>query len=84
MLFTHPIAAFSSLDRIRVAAQCREAGCGVKLYRINKVAKRSGEVLKHRDVLAGSDREAVQRARESEDCPVCDVLRDGKPIGSII
>ena len=56
----------------------------MKLYRINKVEKRSGDVLKHKDVLAGSDREAIERARESEDCPVCDVLRDGKPIGSII
>ena len=56
----------------------------MKLYRINKVAKRSGTVLKHKDVLAGSDKEAIQRARESEDCPVCDVLRDGEPIGSII
>ena len=56
----------------------------MKLYRISKVEKGSGDVLKHKDVLAGSDREAIERARDSEDCPVCDVLRDGRPIGSVI
>ena len=53
-------------------------------YRINKVSRPGGVVLKKKDVLAASDREAVQKAAESEDCPVCDVLKDGHPIGSII
>lgn len=56
----------------------------MKLYRVNKVAKPGGMVIKKKDVLAGSDREALQRAAESPDCPVCDVLRDGTPIGSIV
>ena len=55
----------------------------MKLYRINKVAKPGGVVVKKKDVLAASDKEAMQRAAESEDCPVCDVLKDGKPVGSI-
>ena len=55
----------------------------MKLYRINKVAKPGGVVLKKRDVLAADDREAVQRAVDSPDCPVCDVLRDGEHIGSV-
>ena len=59
-------------------------GIQVKLYRINKVAKPGGAVVKQQDVLATSDKEAVQRARSSADCPVCEVLRDGKPIGSVI
>jgi hypothetical protein len=56
----------------------------MKLYRINKVAKPGGTVLKKRDVLAGSDAEAVRTALESPDCPTCDVLRDGQPVGSIV
>ena len=56
----------------------------MKLYRIDKVAKPGGPVLKKRDVLATSDKEALQRAEESPDCPTCDVLRDGSPIGSIV
>lgn len=56
----------------------------MKLYRVNKVAKPNGAVLKKQDVLASSDREAVQRAAESADCPVCEVLRDGKQVGSIV
>ena len=56
----------------------------MKLYRINKVTKPGGAVLKKNDVLATSDKEALRRAEESPDCPVCDVLRDGQTVGSIV
>ena len=56
----------------------------MKLYRINKLTKPGGTVLKKKDVLAGSDREALKRAEDSPDCPVCDVLRDGKAVGTIV
>ena len=56
----------------------------MKLYRINKVAKPGGAVLKKRDVLAASDKEALNRARDSDDCPICDVLRDGKNVGTVV
>lgn len=60
-------------------------GAGImKLYRINKVSKPGGTVLKKKDVLAVSDRDAVQRAADSADCPVCEVLKDGRPVGSVI
>lgn len=55
----------------------------MKLYRINKLAKPGGVVVKKKDVLASSDSEAVQRAADSPDCPICDVLRDGRTVGSI-
>jgi hypothetical protein len=55
----------------------------MRLYRINKLAKSGGAVIKTQDVLASSDREAMRRA-ESADCPVCEVLKDGKQIGSIV
>ena len=53
------------------------------LYRINKLARRGGAILKRKDVLASSDREAIARAAASADCPVCDVLRDGRSVGAI-
>jgi hypothetical protein len=56
----------------------------VRLYRINKVEEPGGAPIKKRDVLARNDAEAVQRAVDSEDCPVCDVLRDGQVIGSVV
>ena len=56
----------------------------MKLYRINKVTKPGGHVLKKKDVLAKSDKEAVQKAADSQDCPVCEILKDGQQIGSII
>ena len=60
------------------------SGAAVKLYRINKVTKPQGAVIKKRDVLAASDGEALRMAEESSECPVCDVLRDGQAIGSIV
>ncbi len=56
----------------------------MKLYRINKVTKPGGMVLKKKDVLAVSDRDAVRKAADSEDCPVCEVLKDGQHVGSIV
>jgi hypothetical protein len=56
----------------------------MKLYRINKVTKPGGAVLKKKDVLASSDKEAMQRANDSPDCPICEVLRDGQSVGSVI
>lgn len=53
-------------------------------YRINKVAKPGGIVLKTKDVLAVSDKEAVQVAADSADCPVCEILKDGRQVGSIL
>ena len=55
----------------------------MKHYRINKVNAPGGVVLKKKDILAASDDDALRRAQESPECPVCDVLKDGRPVGSI-
>ena len=55
----------------------------MKHYRVNKVAKPDGAVLKKKDILAANDREAIDRASNDADCPVCDVYRDGAKIGSV-
>jgi hypothetical protein len=60
------------------------AGGGVvRHYRVNKLARAGGAVVKRKDILAGDDREAVARAAGDQDCPVCDVWRDGQKVGSI-
>jgi hypothetical protein len=56
----------------------------MKQYRINKLTRPGGVIVKKRDVLASNDKEAVQTAADSDDCPVCDVLRDGKKVGSVL
>ena len=56
----------------------------MKLYRINKMTKPGGVVLKKKDVLAESDKEAVQKAAASPDCPVCEILKDGQQVGSVV
>ena len=56
----------------------------MKLYRINKLTEPGGSIVKKKDILATSDKDAVQRAAESDDCPVCDILKDGRNVGSVI
>jgi hypothetical protein len=55
----------------------------MKHYRVNKVTKPDGMVLKRKDILAQDDRQALARAADDEDCPVCDVLHAGKKVGTI-
>ena len=56
----------------------------MKLYRVNKLAKAGGVVIKKKHILAQSDEQAVRQAEDSADCPICDVLRDGEKVGQII
>ena len=55
----------------------------MKHYRIEKVAQQGRDVLKKQDILANSDREAILRAEASDDCPVCDVRKNGQVIGTV-
>lgn len=56
----------------------------MKLYRVDKLTKRGGAVIKKKHILAPTDRQAVRQAEESDDCPICDVLRDGERVGQIL
>ena len=56
----------------------------MKLYRIDKLSKLGGIILKRKHVLADTDKDAVQIAAKSPDCPVCEVLKDGQRVGSIV
>jgi hypothetical protein len=56
----------------------------MKHYRINKLTKPGGVIVKKKDELANSDKEAVRNAADSDDCPVCDVFRDGEKVGQIL
>jgi hypothetical protein len=55
----------------------------MKHYRVNKVTKPGGPVVKSKDVLAPNDKQAVKDARNDADCPVCEIWRAGEKIGSI-
>ena len=55
----------------------------MKLYRIDKLTRPGGVVVRKKHVLATNDRQAIEDAQDSDDCPVCDVLRDGKKVGEI-
>ncbi len=56
----------------------------MKLYRVNKLAKAGGVVVKKKHLLARSDAEAVKQAEESPDCPICDVLHNGETVGQVL
>ena len=55
----------------------------MKHYRVNKLAKAGGVVIKKKDIVAAGDKEAMARAEADPDCPVCDVLHAGQKVGSI-
>ena len=55
----------------------------MKHYRVNKLAKPNGAVVKSKDILAAGDKQAVAATRADPDCPVCDVWHAGKKVGSI-
>ena len=55
----------------------------MKHYRINKVVKPGGAIIKKKDVLAASDAQAMARADADDDCPICEVFEAGKKIGSV-
>jgi hypothetical protein len=55
----------------------------MKHYRVNKLAKPGGAVVKKKDILAVNDAQAVKHAEDSDDCPVCDVLKNGEVIGRV-
>ena len=55
----------------------------MKHYRINKLNRPGGTVLKRKDILANNDGQAIARAEDDEDCPVCEVLHAGRPVGSV-
>ena len=55
----------------------------MKHYRVIKMAKPAGPVVKTMDILAKDDSDAMRSAREDHDCPVCDVLQAGTKIGAI-
>jgi hypothetical protein len=55
----------------------------MKHYRVNKLAKPEGIVVKRKDILAKNDKQAIQAAADG-DCPICEVWSDGKKVGSIL
>lgn len=56
----------------------------MKLYRVDKLAKPGGAVIKKKHILAATDRHAVQQAEDSDDCPICNVLHNGQKVGQVL
>lgn len=55
----------------------------MKHYRVYKLSDRDGGIVKGKDVEAADDGEAMEAARDDEDCPVCEVWQGTKKVGSI-
>ena len=53
----------------------------MKHYRVYKLAEPKGRIVKAKDVHAAHDDEALQRAEQDEDCPVCEVWQGAKKVG---
>ena len=55
----------------------------MKHYRVNKLDRPGGKIVKRKDVLANNDRQAVADAAADDDCPVCEVWVSGQKLGTI-
>lgn len=57
----------------------------MKLYRVDKLAKAGGAVIKNKHILAASDKAAVAQAGDSPECPICDVVAEnGQKVGQVL
>lgn len=56
----------------------------MKHYRVYKLARPKGKIVKGKDLLAADDGEALREAMNDEDCPVCDVWQGVNKVGSIV
>lgn len=55
----------------------------MKHYRVYKLAEPKGRIVNGKDVLAEDDSDALDKAEQDEDCPVCEVWQGAKKVGSI-
>lgn len=55
----------------------------MKHYRVYKLAKTGGRIVKGKDLHAHSEREAMRKAEDDPDCPVCEVWQGTSMVGSI-
>ena len=52
-------------------------------YRVYKLDKPKGRIVKCKDMHATSDAQAMHQACEDPDCPTCEVWRGAKKVGEI-
>jgi len=55
----------------------------MKHYRVYKLAAHQGRIMKGKDIEAVDDSEAMEKAAEDEDCPICEVWQSTKKVGSV-
>ena len=52
-------------------------------YRLYKLNEQTGRIIKGKDLEAPCDHDAVRAAEQDKDCPVCEVWRGAKKVGSV-
>lgn len=55
----------------------------MKHYRVYKLSGPKGSIVNGKDVLAADDGEALDKAEQDDDCPVCEVWQGTNKVGSI-
>jgi hypothetical protein len=52
-------------------------------YRVYKLSGRGGRIVKGKDMHAENDASAMHQACEDPECPVCEVWRGARKVGSV-
>ena len=55
----------------------------MKHYRVYKLSDAKGRIVNGKDVFAEDDSEALDKAEQDQDCPVCEVWQGTKMVGSV-
>jgi len=55
----------------------------MKHYRVYKLARPDGGIVKAKDVEAPDDAKALRQAAADDDCPICEVWQGAKKVGGI-
>jgi hypothetical protein len=55
----------------------------VKHYRVYKLSEPKGRIVKGKDIHAVHDADALRKAEQDEECPVCEVWQGAKKVGAI-
>jgi hypothetical protein len=58
-------------------------GALTRHYRIYKLDRPGGRIIKGKDKIAPDDEAALSEAEKDKDCPLCEVWRGAKRIGKV-
>jgi hypothetical protein len=55
----------------------------VKHYRVYKLSEPKGRIVNGKDLYAAHDDDALQKAEQDDECPVCEIWQGPNKVGAV-